>query len=491
MSSTVTIPTPRDALRHPAARSLAARMRGVVIDAGSPGYDEARAVWNGMFDRRPAVIARPVDAADAAEAVVVAAAHGLPLAVRGGGHHVAGLATDDGALVIDLRDLRNVDVDAATRVARVGGGATWADVDAATAPHALAAAGGLVSETGVAGLTLSGGMGWLRRRVGLSCDNLLAAEVVLSDGRIVVCDEDRHPDLYWALRGGGGNFGVVTRFDLRLHPLPTEVDVAFTLYPLEDAARVVAGVLEGVAGLPEGIAPLFVFGRAPEAAPFPPSVQGRAYVAVLALNGEAEPSAGEAALTRLRALAAPLADVGGRMPYVEAQRMLDADYPAGGRYYWTSASLTGLDGPAVAEIVRRIEAMPAGHSTIDVWVQGGAIARVPVGATAYADRSAPLLLNVEANWHHPADDDRYVAWARTSLAALAPWHTGAGYLNFPGLMEDPASRVRRAFGPNYERLARVKAAYDPDNAFRRNQNVTPRVDPVVADAAEGVRRDPA
>lgn len=473
MSSTVTLPPSHDALRHPAARALAARMQGAVLDAGPPGYDEARAVWNGMFDRRPAVIVRPRDAAEVGIAVVLAGAHRLPLAVRGGGHHVAGLATDDGALVIDLRDLRTVEVDAAARVARVGGGATWADVDAATAPHGLVAAGGLVSETGVAGLTLSGGMGWLRRRVGLSCDNLVAAEVVLADGRIVVCDEDRHPDLFWAIRGGGGNFGVVTRFDVRLHPLPGEVDVAFTLYPLEDAERVVAGVLEDVADLPEGIAPLFVFGRAPAASPFPPSVQGRAYVAVLALNGEAEPAGGEAALTRLRALATPLADLGGRMRYVEAQRMLDADYPAGGRYYWTSASITGLDEGAVAAIAERIAAMPPGHSTIDVWVQGGAIARVPVGATAFADRAAPLLLNVEANWHHPEDDDRHVAWARASLAALAPWHTGAGYLNFPGLMEDPAARVRRAFGPNFERLARVKAFYDPDNAFRRNQNVAP------------------
>jgi FAD/FMN-containing dehydrogenase len=448
-------------------------VRGEVLTPQHPQYESARAVWNGTVDRRPAIIVRPLDAREVAAALAHAQTAGMRVTVRGGGHNVAGLAVDDGALTVDLRELRRVDVDLEARVVHVGGGATWGEVDAVTQRHGLVVPGGVVSDTGVAGLTLSGGMGWLRRRLGLSVDQLVGAEVVLADGRVVQADPSEHGDLFWAIRGGGGNFGVVTRFDFRLHELPSVVDVAFTLYRLDDLHGVVGDLSRLAPALPDGVAPVAVAGRVPFGSALPAELYGADYVAVMAVNGEAEQARGQDAMTRLRSLARPIADLGGRMPYVEAQRMLDADYPAGGRYYWKSASLERLDEEALRRLADRVRLMPDGHSTVDLWFQGGAISRVPSSATAFADRAAPMLVNPEANWHHAADDDLHIGWVRETLRVLRPWSSTSSYLNFPGLLEGGVDQVRAAFGSNYERLAAIKARYDPGNVFRRNANVVP------------------
>lgn len=478
----MTVPTITDTLPSDVRAALASDLlRGDLHDAlvtpDHPEYDQLRAVWNGMIERRPASIARPRTAREVASVVRAARTVGLPIAVRGGGHNVAGLATDDDALVIDLRAIRDVAIDTFERVARVGGGARWADVDAATARFGLVTPGGAVSDTGVAGLTLSGGLGWARRRLGLACDQLVGAELVLADGSVLEVDDERHPDLMWALRGGGGNVGIVTRFDFRLHAMRHTVDVAFAFYPLASAERVVDALVALEPTLPPGVAPLLVFGRSTAAGPLPAAFAGTGYLAVAAVDTDEDAAAGATAIAALRRLDAPnttlLADLSTRMPYAEAQAMLDADYPAGGRYYWSSASLARFDAAAVAAVRRCVETMPEGHSTIDVWLLGGALAAVPASATAYAQRAVPWLLNVEANWHHAADDERHVAWARATVAELAPWQSGGTYLNFPGLLEGGQDQVRRALGANLERLASIKARVDPDNVFRRNANVAP------------------
>ena len=450
---------------------LRAAVRGEVIGPGDAAYDDARAIWNGMIDRRPATIVRCAGAADAAAAIGFARARGLAIAIRGGGHGVAGDAIADGGLVIDLSAMTGVDVDADARTARVGGGARLGDVDRETQRFGLAVPLGVVSRTGVAGLTLSGGMGWLRRSHGLSCDNLVSAEVVTAAGDVLRASEGENADLFWAIRGGGGNLGVVTELEFRLHPVGPEVAFTFTLYPIAAAEQVLRGVERFLGDGLEELSPVVVLGRVPEADELPASAHGEECVIVLCLHPDA--AEGERAMAPLRELAEPIAHLGGPMPYVEAQQALDEDYPDGGHYYWKSVNLPALGDEVIERLVRINAEAPSAESTIDVWYHGGAMARVGERETAFANREAPYLIGLEANFEDDADTERNLAWVRSAFDELRGFSDGGVYLNFPGFREEGEEILREGYGPNYERLAEVKAAYDPDNVFRLNANVAP------------------
>lgn len=452
---------------------LARTLGGELIRPGDPGYEESRAIWNGMIDRRPALIVRCINAADVATAVGFARRHQLPLAVRGGGHGVAGHAVADAGLVIDLSAMRTVEVDPEARTVRVGGGCTLADVDRATQEHGLATPLGVVSETGVAGLTLSGGMGWLRRKHGLSCDNLISAEVVTADGSILTAGERENEDLYWAIRGGGGNFGVATSLTYSLHPVGPEAFLCFVLYPAERAKEVLRGCEEFLHAAPEEVAPLGVFGQVPAVEEIPANLHGEPYVALLAVHPR-DPDEGERLLRPLRQLSEPIVDFSGAMPFTEAQAALDEDYPDGWSYYWKSINLPVLSDDAIDLLARYAAAAPSAHSTVDVWFQGGAMSRIGENETAFGNRSAPYLIGVEANVEPGHSTDLNVAWVRDLIADLRAFSEGGIYLNFPGFLEEGEDVARQGYGTNYERLVDIKTKYDPTNLFRLNANVEPK-----------------
>jgi FAD/FMN-containing dehydrogenase len=448
-------------------------MRGELIRPGDPEYEPARALWNGMIERRPALIAHCAGPDDVMVAVNFARDNELPLAVRGGGHGVAGHAVCDGGLVIGLSGMKGIDVDPNRRTARAEGGCTLGELDRETQRHGLATPLGVVTRTGIAGLTLSGGMGWLRRKHGLSCDNLLSAEIVTADGNLLTASESENADLFWAIRGGGGNFGVVTSFEYRLHPVGPEVFLCFILYPAQRARDVLRACDRYLSEAPEDIAPLGVLGRVPEAEEFPPQSRGEPYVALLGLH-PGDPAEGEQVLGPLRYIGEPIADLSGTMPYVEAQAVLDEDYPDGWRYYWKSVNVAELSDDVIDRLTERAAAAPSSHSTIDVWYQGGAIARVSEEATAFANRRAPYLLGIEGNWDEQARSEENVSWVRDTYAEMHSLSDGGIYLNFPGFLEEGDQLLREGYGQNYERLVDVKTKYDPTNLFRLNANIEPK-----------------
>ncbi|WP_205695478.1 FAD-binding oxidoreductase [Conexibacter sp. SYSU D00693] len=471
---------PSRLLSSDAAVLLAERVRGDVLGPDHPGYDAARRVWNGMVDRRPLAITRCADAHDVAAAVRFAVEHDLPLAVRGGGHNVAGTAVCDDGVVVDLSPMRDVRLDTARGTVHVAGGATWGDVDAVTAPQGLAAPGGVVSETGVTGLALSGGVSHQRRRDGMTIDNLVSAQVVLADGRQVRASADEHPELFWALRGGGGNFGVVVALELRVHPLGPEVFALNVAYPVADARRVLRGWRDLVAGAPDELTTAGLIWSLPDVEALPAALRGAPYVGVAGLWA-GDPDDGERVTRALRRLAEPLVDLSGVVPYAELQRSLDPYFPAGRRYYWKALYLSTLADDAVELTVGRSEQRPSADTLVIIRHCGGAISRVGAGETAFGDRSSEWMLSIDATWSAPEDDDENIAWTRAFWDAASPWSTGQTYFNFPGLLEDGEAEVRSSYGAGLDRLARVKAAYDPDNRFRLNQNIVP---------AEGLSRVP-
>lgn len=445
--------------------ALDARVEGDVLTPTRDGYDAARAVWNGVIDRRPALIVRPVSADDVAEAIIFGREQGLEIAIRGGGHNVAGTAVCDGGLVIDLSRMNEVRVDPDAHRATGGGGATWAELDAATQEHGLAAPGGVVSDTGIAGLTLGGGIGWLRRKYGLSCDNLVSCEVVTASGELLRASADENPDLFWALRGSGGGIGVVTSFTYRLHPVGPEVAVALAFHPGERASDVLGAYRALCEEAPDEVTSFAICGTVPDAETFPEEIHGRAFV-LLAACYAGDPMEGEQALRAFREVDEPLVDLSGRLPYVEVQQAFDEDYPQGMRYYWKSLYLDELTPDAIDRIITETAKRPSPLSTVDVWHLGGAISRVGDDETAFAPRGAPYLLGVEANWEDPAADDDNVAWARGCVEALRPHSSGAGYVNFPGFYEEGDTGMRTTYGANFERLARIRETYDPEGVFR-------------------------
>jgi FAD/FMN-containing dehydrogenase len=454
------------------AAALAERLTGRVIAPDHPEYDTARQVWNGMIDKRPTAIARCADADDVAAAVGFAATHDLPLTVRGGGHNVAGTAVVDSGLVIDLSAMRGVQIDPTGRTVHVQGGATWADVDRVTAPLGLATTGGVVSETGVAGLALSGGVSHQRRRDGMTVDNLVSAEVVLADGRRVRASADEHPDLHWALRGGGGNFGVVTSFELRLHDLGPEVFALNVAYPIEDAARVLTGWRDAVADAPDELSTAGLVWSLPVVDELPEQLRGAPYVGVAGMWA-GDPAEGERATRALRELATPLLDMSGRVEYLDFQRSLDPFFPAGARRYWKALYLDGFADAAIDTTVDWSNRRPSNETLVIIRHCGGAIARVGADETAFGDRSSEWMLSIDSTWHDPGDDEANIDYTRAFWNAAVPFSTGQTYFNFPGLFEEGDAAARASYGDNHERLARVKAAYDPDNRFRPGQNIRP------------------
>ena len=452
--------------------ALASEMSGELVRPEDELFDEARSVWNGMIDLRPAAVARCASTADVQAAIAAARSAGLPLAVRGGGHNVAGFGTIDGGLVIDLSPMREVSVDAPTRRVRAGGGATLGDLDSGTQAHGLVVPSGVVSETGIAGLTLSGGLGWVRRKWGLSCDSLVGATLVTATGDVLEITEETDPDLLWGLRGGGGNFGVVTELVFDAYPLGPEVAFLFALYPLESARQVLAEHERIVEAGADEVSTIVVLGHVPPIDDFPAELHEVPYAAVLGVYAGPTDD-GEAALGPLRELGELLVDLSGPMQFVDVQKVYDPDYPAGHHYYWKSTNLAAITGDAVDALVERMLAAPSKHSTIDIWLNGGAIDRVSQADTAFAGRGNRYVVNPEANWEDAIDDDANIAWARSVLAALEPHASGGAYLNFPGFLEEGQKLVRESHGSNYARLAELKRRLDPENVFRRNANIEP------------------
>ena len=443
---------------------------GEVIIPGSERYESARRVWNGMIDRRPAIIARCADGAAVARAIAFAREQALPIAVRGGAHNVAGNATIDGGIVIDLSGTKSIAVDATARRAVAAPGLTWGEFDSATAVHGLATTGGLVSTTGIAGFTLGGGIGWLMRAHGLTCDNVLSAEMITADGMTLTASEAQHADLFWALRGGGGNFGIVTRFAYRLYPVNTVIG-GLTLHPASQARDALRFFHDLTASAPDELTTLFAFLTAPPAPFVPAKLQGKPAVAIVACYA-GDASDGEAAVQPIKRFDPAGVDLIGPMPYTALQSMLDASAPAGCMNYWKSSYLDQLTDAAIDTIVEHAAAMGAPLAQVHVHHMGGAVARVPAEATAFAHRSSAYAVNIVATWIDRADDDRYVGWARAFSDALQPHANGGVYVNFLG--EEGEARVRAAYGDRtYARLRRVKAQYDPENVFRMNQNIAP------------------
>lgn len=444
---------------------LRQRIRGEVITENEAGYDAARRVWNGVIDRRPAAVIRCTGNADVIAAIAFAREHGLPVSVRGGGHNVAGTAVADGALVLDLSPMKNVSVDLDRMTVRAGGGATLGDVDHETQAFALGTPFGVVSKTGIAGLTLHGGMGFLTRRFGLSCDNLVAADVVTADGKLVHTDAERNPDLLWALRGGGGQFGAVTALEYRLNPVGPEVFMAITFYPAEagkDGLRVFHDVF---ADAPDELMGIALYWTVPHEEPFPAEWHGKpAFILAGCWSGPLNKA--EAAVKPLRELTTPIADLSGPMPFVVAQSLFDPEYPDGRRYYWKSIYLSDA-ADALADLLDSYMAKrPSLLSSIDVWALGGKMHAEPEGGSAFAKRDAPFLLGVESNWEDAADDDVNISWTRDMIDEASALSPGGTYLNFPGFVEEGEQLLRDTYGASYDRLREVKAKYDPDNVFR-------------------------
>lgn len=453
---------------------LAAACEGEVLRPGTPAYEEARRVWNAIISRHPAAVVRCASSADVVAAVRTAGAHGLPVSIKAGGHNVAGHAVGDGAVMLDLSELRGVTVDPSARTAWVEGGATWGDVDAATQAHGLATPGGLISETGVAGLTLSGGVGWLRSRHGLSLDNLTAAEVVTADGALLRASLTENPDLFWALRGGGGNFGVVVRFCFALHPVGPTVMFAAPIYPLSAGSGPIRFWRDFLADKNGDIGSILEFSTVPESDDFRREHWGqRCYTMAALYAGDADE--GERVMVPLRTQGPLVADFSGKMPYVEVQRLFDAIYPAGRyRCYWKSHLVTALSDELIEQAVADAEMNPSDRSVSSLWNFGGATAAVPAEATAFGDRSFGGMYSLDTAWEDPADDEDMIDWTRTAWARSRRFaHQGRLYLNFPGLDADSDELTRAALGPNFARLAEVKANYDPTNMFRFNQNIPP------------------
>lgn len=456
-------------------QELAARFRGPVILPGNGAYDEARKVWNGMIDRYPALIVRPLDTDDVVTAIHFARENALLVSVRGGGHNVAGHATNDGGLVIDLSLMKAINVDPVKQTARAEGGVTWGELDAATQVYGLATPGGVYSKTGIAGLTLGGGLGWLRNKHGLSCDNLIAADIVTADGRLLHASTSENSDLLWGLRGGGGNFGVVTAFEYRLHPLGPDVMFVFVLHDTPTAAdmeRAVRFYRDFSATAPDEISTILALGQVPPDEHFPEELHRKPFTLFGGLYaGRAED--GKAALQPLRDFGVPLLDFSGVMPYVEAQQAFDADYPDGLRYYWKSLNLHRLDDEAITRIVDHARRQPSPFSTTDLWHVGGAVRRVSPQESAFYGRQAAFLLSPEANWIEPADDEANLHWLRAFIEDMEAFSDGSRYLNFPGFQEEGSEMMRKGFGPQYEALVALKRKYDPANFFRLNQNIRP------------------
>ncbi len=452
--------------------SLRGEFRGELLRPGDDGYDDARRVWNSMIQKYPALIARCTGTADVIAAVSFAREHDLFLAVRGGGHNVAGIAVCDEGVVIDLSRMRGISVDPGRRVVRVQAGANWGDLDHETQVHGLIVPGGVVSTTGVAGFTLSGGMSATRRKWGMTCDHLISAEIVTATGEVLTASESSHPDLFWALKGGGGNFGVVTEFEFALRSLGPQVYLAAPIYSLGDAGEIVRQWRTFMENAPDEISSDLIFWSMPPLPGVDESVVGSPIV-ILAAWYAGPVGDGERALQPLREFGTPLADLSHAGRYVDIQSSFDVFFPDTQRYYWKSLFVDSLTDETIDRVIGFAAERPSLQSLMVLRALGGEIARVPEAATAYGNRSAGYNLSFDTTWQDEETDEQMVSWTRNAWLAMRDLTGGGVYLNFAGLGEDGQTLVRAAYGENYERLVRVKRQYDPGNLFRGNVNIEP------------------
>jgi FAD/FMN-containing dehydrogenase len=460
---------------HPLGEATLAELEqglsGRLIRPGDADYDEARSIWNGAHDKRPAMIVRCGGVADVMRAVDFARSEDLEVAVRGGSHSIPGFSTSDGGIVIDLSAMRSVHVDPVSRTATAQGGCTWADFDHETQAFGLAVTGGLVSTTGLAGFTLGGGIGWLMRKYGLTCDNLIAADVVTAEGQLVRASEDETPELLWGLKGGGGNFGIATSLEYRLHPVGPNILAGPIFFAGERAEEILRFYRDWVRGLPDDTTTLLNLTTAPPAPFLPEEVHGKPVVAVVAVHA-GDPEEGRRVVQPLKDIADPVADLIDVMPYTMMQSLLDALWTRGAHNYMSSAFVDELNDDAVAAALARHAVKPSPNSEIHLHHFGGAVARVGDDDTPFGNRSSEYVLNVIARSPSADGFDDNVAWARGTTEAFSPVSRKAAYVNFMGDAGD--ARLRASYGDaKYERLVALKRRYDPDNLFRLNQNITP------------------
>lgn len=457
---------------HEFSEQIRTVFRGSIVTPADDGYDEARAVENLHIDRRPGMIIRCAGVADVMDAVTMARQRDFLIAVRGGGHHVAGHGTVDGGLVVDLSRMNGVWVDARRRLVHIQGGATWGDVDRETQAFGLAVPGGVVSTTGVGGLTLGGGIGWLHRKWGLACDSLRAVEIVTAEGEVVHASNEENADLFWALRGGGGNFGVVVSFTFAAWPLGPMVFAAPVFYPAAESPGILRAWRDWATDVPDEVITRALFWTMPAAPGLPSSVHDQEVLITAALYA-GDPAEGRKVLEPIRKLAEPLADISDEMPYRFFQAAFDP-LVAGLRSYWKSTYLNELSDDAIDLIAERGTNRPHPKTIVHVPMMGGATGRVSMSETAFGDRSAPWMLSVDGNWTEPGEADGVISWTREFIAEASNLAgAGGAYLNFSGDAPTDAAAVRSQFGANMERLVEVKRKYDPGNMFRVNNNIRP------------------
>ncbi len=453
---------------------LKSAIQGEVLKPNDDGYGKARKVWNAMIDKNPALIIQSKSTSDVVEGVKYARQTNTPISIRGGGHNVAGHAVCDDGIMIDLSLMRNVEVDAGSKTALVDGGCIWRDVDEATQKYDLATPGGLISDTGVAGLTLSGGIGWLRSRYGLCIDNMLSAEVVTANGNILTASESENSDLFWALRGGGGNFGIVTRFQFNLHDVAPKVMFCAPIYPLEAGPEPIRFWREFMVDKNHDVGSTIEFATVPEDEEFPRESWGKKVYTIYAVYaGNAD--VGEELLKPLRELGDMVADFSGQMDYCDLQQLYDEIMPAGEfRSYWKCHYLSGLSDEAIDTILQGFEETPSPNTLSSIWNFGGATADVAADATAFGDRSMPYMFSMDSVWPDISDDEKNINWTRDFWDRMKAFSDkGRMYLNFPGQGEEGTKLLKDTFGDNYSRLQTIKKKYDPDNLFRFNQNIEP------------------
>jgi len=457
-------------LLNEATQKLKGKVKGQVVLPSDPNYDEVRKIWNAMIDRRPAVMVRCAKADDIPHALELARLNGLEVSIRGAGHNIAGNALCEGGLMIDLSTMKNVRVDATNRRAFVEPGATLADFDEAVQKHGLATPMGINSTTGVSGLTLGGGFGWLTRKYGMTVDNLVSAEVIIADGKKIRASENETADLFWAIRGGGGNFGIVTQFEFKLHPVGPQILAGLIVFPSKQAKQVLRQYREFVESAPEELSVWVVLRQAPPLPFLAKEVHGKPVV-VLAICHVGDIAEGEKLTKPLRRFGEVQGEHIGAQPYVQWQKAFDPLLTPGARNYWKSHNFTELRDEALDAMIEFANKLPSSQCEIFIGLISGAANRIPAQAMAYAHRDARFVLNVHGRWDEAAQDETGIAWARAFFKASAPYASAGAYVNF--MTDDEGDRVVAAYGANYARLAQIKQRYDPNNVFHLNQNIKP------------------